>query len=174
MDDDTTDTPDGSPATAASATATPADAGDEAAEALAEMRARLDEAAADIDRLADALEERTQALDEVETIADGAAWAPAAAALVVVRGDRRVRALSPAAAELLGVDVVARGAGAVAAWCPTRSWPSSARTWAARATPARPRTNPTAAAAGQVVAAGWTVEVTPLPGGGAVLVLGEK
>ncbi len=103
MDDDTTDTPDGSPATATAAGAAPPGAGDEAAAALAEMRARLDEATADIERLATALEERTQALDEVETMAEVLLGA-AAAAVVVVRGDRRVRALSPAAAELLGVD----------------------------------------------------------------------
>jgi len=147
MDDDTTDTPDGSPATATAAGAAPtvagAGAGDEAAAVLAEMRARLDEATADIERLATALEERTQALDEVETMAEVLLGA-AAAAVVVVRGDRRVRALSPSAAELLGVDSSYVGR-ALASVVPD-----------------------------EVVAAGWTVEVTPLPGGGAVLVLGEK
>jgi len=168
MDDDITDTPDGS-----STPATPAGAArDEAAEALAEMRARLDEATVDIERLTTALEERTLALDEVETLADVLLGA-AAAAVVVVRGDRRVRALSPAAAELLGADSSHVGR-ALSSVVPEEVLAVVRPHLGGEDEAGEPAEEPDGGSASEMVVAGWTVEVSPLPGGGAVVVLGEK
>lgn len=150
----------------------PADEGDVAA-MLAEMRARLDEAAAAIERLTGELEDRTQALDDLEGLTDILLGAGESAVLVV-RPDRRVRALSRGAAKLLGVDDSHVG----------RALSSVVPDEVAAAT--RDHLMQLAEAAGgdggattpgrteEVVAGAWTVQVTDLPDGGAVLVLREK
>ena len=73
---------------------------DEAAALLAELRTRVEEAAAEIDRLTAELVERNQALDELETITD-ALLGVTDTAVVLVGGDRRVRAMTRGAADLL-------------------------------------------------------------------------
>ena len=97
MDENTSLTTEGVPGTGG------ADEAADAAELLAGMRRRVDAAAEDIERLTAELAERTQALDELEAVADavlGAADTP----IVVVGADRRLRAVTRGAAELLGVD----------------------------------------------------------------------
>lgn len=170
MDDDITDTPD-APDGGSRAAAEPAGAGDEAAQALAEMRARLDEAATDIERLATALDERTRALDEIETLAD-ILLAAADVAVVVVRADRRVKAMSSGAAELLGVDRTHVGK-ALARVVPDEVM-SVVRPHLGDGDEAEGDAGGGGTGPHEVVAAGWTVEVSPLPGGGAAVVLGEK
>lgn len=148
-------------------------ASDDVAAMLAEMRARLDEAAAAIERLTGELEDRTQALDDLEGLTDVLLGAGESAVLVV-RPDRRVRALSRGAAELLGLDGTHVG----------RALSSVVPDEVAAAT--RDHLIPLAEAAGadgvaaspgrteELVAGAWTVQVTGLPDGGAVLVLREK
>jgi len=68
---------------------------------LGELRARVEEAAAEIERLTSELVERSQALDELETITD-ALLGVTDTAVVLVGDDRRVRAMTRGAAELLG------------------------------------------------------------------------
>ena len=73
---------------------------DEAVALLAELRARVEEAAVEIDRLTAELVERNQALDELETITD-ALLGVTDTAVVLVGDDRRVRAMTRGAADLL-------------------------------------------------------------------------
>jgi predicted phage gp36 major capsid-like protein len=73
---------------------------DEAVALLAELRARVEEAATEIDRLTAELVERNQALDELETITD-ALLGVTDTAVVLVGDDRRVRAMTRGAADLL-------------------------------------------------------------------------
>lgn len=82
-----------------SAATVPADV-DEAAGLLAELRARVEEAAVEIERLTAELVDRSQALDELETIMD-AVLGVTDTAVVLVGDDRRVRAMTRGAAELL-------------------------------------------------------------------------
>jgi nitrogen fixation/metabolism regulation signal transduction histidine kinase len=82
-----------------SATAVPADL-EEAAALLAELRARVEEAAVEIERLTAELVERSQALDELETIMD-AVLGVTDTAVVLVGEDRRVRAMTRGAVDLL-------------------------------------------------------------------------
>jgi predicted phage gp36 major capsid-like protein len=82
-----------------SRTRNPADL-DEAVALLAELRARVEEAAAEIERLTAELVERNQALDELETITD-ALLGVTDTAVVLVGNDRRVRAMTRGAADLL-------------------------------------------------------------------------
>jgi hypothetical protein len=81
-----------------SATAVPADV-EEAAALLAELRVRVEEAAAEIERLTAELVDRSQALDELETIMDAVLGVTDTALILV--GDRRVRAMTRGAADLL-------------------------------------------------------------------------
>jgi PAS domain-containing protein len=146
----------------------PGEDGDDLAEVLAEMRARLDEAASDIERLTAELAARTKALDELEGLADVLLGA-GAAAVVVTRPDRRVRALSPRAAELLGVDGTPVGK-ALSSVVPDEVADATRDHLVGLAD------HPVAGPAGDgedVVAGPWTVHVTGLPDGGAVLVLRE-
>jgi PAS domain-containing protein len=92
----TSDAPDDPPELAGAPTA-------DAVALLAELRGRVEQAAADIERLTDELEERTRTLDELESVADailGAADTP----VVVVGPDRRLRAVTRGASDLLGVE----------------------------------------------------------------------
>jgi hypothetical protein len=73
---------------------------EEAVALLAELRTRVEEAAVEIERLTAELVERNQALDELETITD-ALLGVTDTAVVLVGGDRRVRAMTRGAAELL-------------------------------------------------------------------------
>jgi hypothetical protein len=73
---------------------------DEAVALLAELRARVEDAAAEIERLTAELVERNQALDELETITD-ALLGVTDTAVVLVGDDRRVRAVTRGAADLL-------------------------------------------------------------------------
>jgi nitrogen fixation/metabolism regulation signal transduction histidine kinase len=82
-----------------SATAVPADV-EEAAALLAELRVRVEEAAVEIERLTAELVDRSQALDELETIMD-AVLGVTDTALILVGDDRRVRAMTRGAADLL-------------------------------------------------------------------------
>jgi hypothetical protein len=75
----------------------------DAAEALARMRTLVEEAAGDIERLTDELAERTQKLDDLESVTD-AVLGVTETAVVVVGADRRIRAVSRAAVELLDHD----------------------------------------------------------------------
>lgn len=89
MTEDSTDAP-----------ARPADL-EEAAALLAELRGHAEEAAVEIDRLTAELTDRTQALDRLETFVDallGVTDTP----VVLVGEDRRVRAVTRGAAEVLG------------------------------------------------------------------------
>ncbi|HEY8526608.1 MAG TPA: hypothetical protein VIL48_16685 [Acidimicrobiales bacterium] len=74
---------------------------EEAASLLAELRSRAEEAAVEIDRLTTELVDRTQALDRLETFVD-ALLGVTDTAVVLVGDDRRVRAVTRGAAELLG------------------------------------------------------------------------
>lgn len=150
----------------------PADEVDVAA-LLAEMRARLDEAAADIERLTGELEDRTQALDDLEGLTD-ILLGSGESAVLVVRPDRRVRALSQGAADLLGVDDTHVGRALssvvpdeVAAATRDHLTQLSEAADAGGGAPTPGRTE-------ELVAGEWTVQVTDLPDGGAVLVLREK
>jgi PAS domain-containing protein len=82
-----------------SPTRDPADL-EEAVALLAELRARVEEAAVEIERLTAELVERNQALDELETITD-ALLGVTDTAVVLVGDDRRVRAMTRGAADLL-------------------------------------------------------------------------
>jgi nitrogen fixation/metabolism regulation signal transduction histidine kinase len=73
---------------------------DEAAALLAEMRARAEEAATEIERLTTELVERRQALDDLETITD-ALLGVTETAVILVGQDRRIRAVTKGAADLL-------------------------------------------------------------------------
>jgi hypothetical protein len=73
---------------------------DEAVALLAELRTRVEEAATEIDRLTAELVERSQALDELESITD-ALLGVTDTAVVLVGDDRRVRAMTRGAADLL-------------------------------------------------------------------------
>jgi hypothetical protein len=75
---------------------------EEAVTLLAELRTRVEEATAEIDRLTAELVERSQALDELESITD-ALLGVTDTAVVLVGDDRRVRAMTRGAAELLDV-----------------------------------------------------------------------
>lgn len=150
----------------------PADERDVAA-LLAEMRARLEEAAADIERLTGELEDRTQALDDIEGLTDILLGAGESAVLVV-RPDRRVRALSRGAAELLGVDDTHVGRAlssvvpdevAAATRDHLMQLADAAEAGGGAAAPGRTK---------DLEAGAWTVQVTALPDGGAVLVLREE
>jgi uncharacterized small protein (DUF1192 family) len=82
-------------------TRTAAPDADAAVTMLAELRARVEEATAEIDRLTAELDDRTRALDDLESTTDallGVTDTP----VVLVGEDRRVRALTRGAAELLG------------------------------------------------------------------------
>lgn len=140
---------------------------DEAAAALADMRGRLDEATTDVERLTAELEQRTQALDELEGLVD-VLLGVSAGAVVVVRPDRRVRALSRGAAEMLGLDTSHVGK-ALASVVPDEIL-AATREQLLRLSEG------TEMQAGdeEVVAGSWTVTVTGLANGGAVLVLHEK
>lgn len=141
---------------------------------LAEMRARLDEAAADIERLTGELEDRSQALDDLEGLTDVLLGAGEAAVLVV-RPDRRVRALSQGAADLLGVDDTHVGR-ALSSVVPDEV-ASAVRDYLAQPAEAADSDAdgaPTPGRTDELVAGEWTVRVTGLPDGGAVLVLREK
>lgn len=76
---------------------------DEAAALLSELRARIEEATAEIERLTAELVQRGRALDELETLTDALLGATDTA-VILVGEDRRVRAMSRGAAELLGVE----------------------------------------------------------------------
>jgi hypothetical protein len=143
---------------------------------LAEMRARLDEAAADIERLTGELEDRAQALDDLEGLTDILLGAGESAVLVV-RPDRRVRALSKGAADLLGVDDTHVGR-ALSSVVPDEV-SSAVRDYLAQAAEAADAdadagSAPLPGRTDELVAGEWTVRVTGLPDGGAVLVLHEK
>jgi hypothetical protein len=125
------------------------------------MRARLDEAARDLDRLTTELEKRTRALDDLETLAD-VLLGLSAGAVVVVRPDRRVRALSRGATELLAVDASHVG----------KALSSVVPDEVVNAT--RDALEAPDGHGEEVVAGDWAVVVTRLPDGGAVLVLRDK
>jgi PAS domain-containing protein len=139
----------------------------EAAAVLADMRSRLDEATNDVERLTAELEQRTQALDEFEGLVD-VLLGVSTEAVVVVQPDRRVRALSRAAAEMLGLDASHVGK-ALASVVPDEIVVAT-REQLLRLSEG------TEVEAGddEVVAGSWTVTVTGLADGGAVLVLHEK
>lgn len=141
--------------------------GDDVAATLADMRARLDEAAGDIDRLTTELERRSEALDELEGIADMLLDAMSEAVLVI-RADRRVRALSRGAAELLSLDGSHVGK-ALSSVAPDEVV-AATRDHLARLDEAPDG----ATTPDEVVAGGYRVTVTGLSGGGAVLVLVKK
>ena len=89
-------------------TRTAAPAAENAVTMLAELRARVEEASDEIDRLTAELEDRTRALDDLESTTDallGVTDTP----VVLVGEDRRVRALSKGAADLLGASGAAVG-----------------------------------------------------------------
>ena len=89
-------------------TSTAAPDADAAVAMLAELRARVEEATGEIDRLTAELQDRTRALDELETTTDallGVTDTP----VVLVGEDRRVRALTRGAADLLGTSGAAVG-----------------------------------------------------------------
>jgi nitrogen fixation/metabolism regulation signal transduction histidine kinase len=156
MDDETT-------GTAATPQGVPGEDGvtSDPAAALAEMRARVDEAARDIERLTSELEERTRALDDLETLAD-VLLGVSAGVVVVVRPDRRVRALSRGAAELFALDASHVGK-ALSSVVPDEV---VAATRDALAAPD--------GSGEEIVAGDWAVVLSHLPAGGAVLVLREK
>lgn len=75
---------------------------DDAVAMLAELRARVEEAAAEIERLTGELADRTRCLDELESTTDallGVTDTP----VILVGEDRRVRAVTRGAADLLDV-----------------------------------------------------------------------
>jgi hypothetical protein len=81
---------------------------DAAVTMLAELRARVEDATAEIDRLTAELDDRTRVLDDLESTTDallGVTDTP----VVLVGEDRRVRALTRGAAELLGATGAAVG-----------------------------------------------------------------
>jgi PAS domain-containing protein len=92
---------------ATSTAAAPADP-DEGAALLAELRARIEEAAREIERLTTELLDRTRALDELESITD-AVLEVTDTPVILAGEDRRLRAMSRGAAELLGLEGSAVG-----------------------------------------------------------------
>lgn len=83
----------------------PRETAEDHATMLADMRARLEAATSEIDRLASRLIEREEWIDELETVVD-VALGLLDTPVLVVGDDRRIRALSRAARELLGADAV--------------------------------------------------------------------
>jgi hypothetical protein len=75
---------------------------DEAVALLAELRERAEEAATEIERLTVELVERNRALDELESVTD-ALLDVTDTAVVLVGGDRRVRAMTRGAVDALGL-----------------------------------------------------------------------
>lgn len=91
----------------------PSNAPDEVAAVLRQMRTRVEAAAAEIDALTTEVIERNRIVDELESLVD-ALLDVAGARVVVVGGDRRIKAVSRLAAKGLGVvDPVGRPLSAV-------------------------------------------------------------